>query len=54
MQHDRVLTPIVEDGQPDIVEYNKELEHLGPSPTWFNLPWLFTECYLYRSVIVLD
>lgn len=27
--------------------YNEELEALN-SPTWFNVPWLFAECYMYR------
>jgi hypothetical protein len=30
-----------------VAGYNKELEALG-SPTWFNVPWLYAECYLYR------
>ena len=35
------------DGQTDVVGYNDELEALGPS-SWFNVPWLYAECYLYR------
>ncbi|EHK96648.1 putative UPF0364 protein [Glarea lozoyensis 74030] len=49
LQHDRKLTPIPDDGQPDIEGYNKELEALG-TPSWFNIPWLYAECYLYRRV----
>ncbi|ORY71391.1 uncharacterized protein BCR38DRAFT_453940 [Pseudomassariella vexata] len=49
LQHDRQLTPLRDDGQPDITLYNQELEKLG-TPTWFNLPWLFSECYLYRRM----
>lgn len=30
--------------------YNKELEALD-KPTWFNVPWLYAECYLYRYVL---
>jgi damage-control phosphatase, subfamily III len=47
LQHDRQLTPIRDDGKPDVALYNKELEKLG-APTWFNVPWLYSECYLYR------
>ncbi|KAF1986021.1 DUF89-domain-containing protein [Aulographum hederae CBS 113979] len=49
LQHDRQLTPLDDDGQPDIVGYNKELEQLG-NPKWFNVPWLYAECYLYRRI----
>ena len=45
--------PIPDDGQPDIAGYNKELEQLG-TPKWFNVPWLFAECYLCRYVIKLE
>jgi hypothetical protein len=47
VQHDRALTPIRDDGHPDVAGYNKELEQLG-KVTWHNAPWLFTECYLFR------
>lgn len=47
VQHDRQLTPLADDGKPDISNYNKELESLG-GPNWFSVPWLFAECYLYR------
>ncbi|KAG9228578.1 hypothetical protein BJ875DRAFT_477118 [Amylocarpus encephaloides] len=49
LQHDRKLSPIPDDGQPDVEGYNKELEALG-TPSWFNLPWLYAECYIYRRV----
>ncbi|KAI5806440.1 hypothetical protein DFH27DRAFT_590396 [Peziza echinospora] len=49
LQHDRVITPLEDDGEADIAEYNKELEALG-NPKWFNCPWLFAECYLYRRI----
>ncbi|KAK7994713.1 hypothetical protein PG990_013486 [Apiospora arundinis] len=49
LQHDRQMTPLPDDGEPDIAGYNAELEKLG-NPTWFNVPWLFSECYLYRRV----
>lgn len=38
---------MLDDGEPDVEAYNKELEILG-SPTWFHVPWLYAECYLYR------
>lgn len=30
-----------------MAQYNQELEKLGTS-TWLNVPWLYSECYLYR------
>ncbi|KAG5929986.1 hypothetical protein E4U42_003640 [Claviceps africana] len=48
--HDRALTPIVDDGYPEeVARYNKEIEHLG-NPTWLDVPWLFSECYMYRRI----
>ncbi|KAK9441546.1 DUF89 domain protein [Metarhizium brunneum] len=48
--HDRKLTPIVDDGYPDeIARYNKEIVQLG-EPTWLDVPWLFSECYMYRRI----
>ncbi|KAI9762652.1 MAG: hypothetical protein M4579_000270 [Chaenotheca gracillima] len=49
LQHDRQLSPIADDGAADVAGYNRELEQLG-SPTWFNVPWLYAECYLYRRI----
>ena len=50
VQHDRVMTPIRDDGHPDVAAYNSELAQLGPNPTWLSSPWLFTECYLFRRI----
>lgn len=47
LQHDRELTPIPDDGEADIEAYNKELEALK-EPKWHSVPWLYSECYLYR------
>lgn len=44
---DRPLDELQQDSGPSVELYNKLLEQLG-SPTWFNVPWLFAECYLYR------
>ncbi|MCJ1269406.1 hypothetical protein MMC22_009298 [Lobaria immixta] len=49
LQHDRQLTPLTDDGKADVQAYNDELAALG-SPTWFNMPWLYAECYLYRRM----
>ncbi|KAH6689746.1 hypothetical protein F5X68DRAFT_167320 [Plectosphaerella plurivora] len=49
VQHDRALTPIDDDGYPDIKLYNNRLQELG-APTWLNCPWLYSECYLYRRI----
>ena len=39
---------IVDDGfTEEVAAYNKELEDLG-DPTWFDVPWLFAECYMYK------
>ncbi|KAG7005191.1 damage-control phosphatase [Physcia stellaris] len=52
LQHDRQLTPLPDDGQPDIEGYNKELESLG-AVKWSSVPWLYAECYLYRRISTL-
>ncbi|KKK12919.1 hypothetical protein P175DRAFT_0471203 [Aspergillus ochraceoroseus IBT 24754] len=52
IQHDRQLTPLVDDGEPGIAEYNQELEQRG-NPKWHHVPWLFSECYLYRRISTL-
>lgn len=39
--------PIEDDGFPDVTLYNDELAKLD-SPTWLNVNWLYSECYLYR------
>lgn len=49
LQHDRQLTPIPNDGGSDVVAYNEELE-ARENPKWHSVPWLYSECYLYRYV----
>ncbi|KAF3760376.1 DUF89-domain-containing protein [Cryphonectria parasitica EP155] len=49
VQHDRPLTPIRDDGLPDVAIYNKELEQRG-NPSWLNVSWLYSECYLFRRL----
>ncbi|CAH0047092.1 unnamed protein product [Clonostachys solani] len=50
MLHDRKMTPLVDDGFPDeIAAYNNELDKLG-NPTWQKVPWLYSECYMYRRI----
>lgn len=53
VQHDRELTPIPNDGEGDFDAYNKELAARG-NPKWHNVPWLYSECYLYRYVLPLE
>lgn len=43
------MTPIRDDGLPDVAIYNKELDQLG-YPSWLNVSWLFSECYLFRRM----
>ena len=43
--------PLVDDGKPDVDGYNKELETLG-IVKWSSVPWLYSECYLYRYDLV--
>jgi damage-control phosphatase, subfamily III len=47
LQHGRQLTPLPDDGLPDVDGYNRELVERG-NPQWLDVPWLFSECYLYR------
>ncbi|KAH7152772.1 hypothetical protein EDB81DRAFT_789661 [Dactylonectria macrodidyma] len=50
MEHDRKLVPLLDDGFPDEIKaYNKEIEDRG-NPNWFAVPWLFSECYMYRRM----
>ncbi|CAO1614761.1 unnamed protein product [Sympodiomycopsis kandeliae] len=44
---DRPLEKLAQDAGPSVELYNRLIDTLG-APTWFNVPWLFAECYLYR------
>ncbi|OSD03671.1 DUF89-domain-containing protein [Trametes coccinea BRFM310] len=52
MARDRVLQPIPEDGEALADVYNKELDRLAEKKknTWLTVPWLYSECYLYRLI----
>ncbi|KAI5365036.1 hypothetical protein Slin15195_G045740 [Septoria linicola] len=52
LQHNRQLTPLPQDGSPDIFAYNQELEQRG-SPKWHDVAWLYAECYLYRRIATI-
>jgi len=39
--------PIIDDKQPNRTTYNEELRRMN-RPTWRNVSWLYSECYLYR------
>jgi damage-control phosphatase, subfamily III len=43
------IRPLEDDGEPDIETYNAELKARG-NPTWHNVQWLYSECYLYRRI----
>lgn len=46
------MSPLPDDGKPDIAGYNHELEQRG-NPKWFDVAWLFAECYIYRRMNTL-
>jgi damage-control phosphatase, subfamily III len=65
LQHNRALTPVPDDGEPDHVTYNDELKARGTSAAkngsdggdrqegvvrWHDVEWLYAECYLYRRI----
>ncbi|KAF4344367.1 HRT2-high level expression reduced Ty3 transposition [Fusarium beomiforme] len=54
VEHDRKLSPLPDDGFTEEIEtYNKEIEALGPDAHWYDVPWLFSECYLYRRIAAI-
>ena len=38
---------IADDKQPNLFTYNEDLRRMN-RPTWRNVSWLYSECYLYR------
>ncbi|KAH9856418.1 DUF89 domain-containing protein [Lenzites betulinus] len=52
MARDRPLLPIPDDGEPLADVYNAELDRLAEQKknTWLTVPWLYSECYLYRLI----
>jgi hypothetical protein len=53
LTHIVYVSPIDDDGHPDIASYNKELEQRG-NPHWHDVPWLYAECYLCMSNVDSD
>ena len=41
------IRPIPDDKEPNVFVYNEELRRMH-QPTWRNVSWLYSECYLYR------
>ena len=52
LQHNRQLALMEDDGEDDVSLYNEELKKRG-NPTWHNVSWLYSECYLYRRINTL-
>ncbi|ERF69155.1 hypothetical protein EPUS_01111 [Endocarpon pusillum Z07020] len=49
LQHNRQLSRLEDDDEADVESYNAELKARG-DPTWHNVEWLYSECYLYRRI----
>ncbi|RAO73196.1 uncharacterized protein BHQ10_009208 [Talaromyces amestolkiae] len=49
IEQNKPLTPLQDDGKLDIQQWNKQLAEIGEC-SWANCPWLFGECYMYRSI----
>ncbi|KAI1790587.1 hypothetical protein LXA43DRAFT_1015926 [Ganoderma leucocontextum] len=52
MARDRPLQRVADDGEPLSDVYNAELDKLieKDKGTWLTVPWLYSECYLYRLI----
>ncbi|XP_033735592.1 damage-control phosphatase ARMT1-like [Pecten maximus] len=53
VQTDKPVVPI-KDGRSDVCVWNDHLKELiantGSPPSWFESPWLYVECYMYRRI----
>uniref|UniRef100_A0A8C4VDJ6 Coiled-coil domain containing 170 n=1 Tax=Falco tinnunculus TaxID=100819 RepID=A0A8C4VDJ6_FALTI len=55
LQTDKPVTPL-EDELPDAalwnhyLDYQRNLSNGNGEPSWFQSPWLYVECYLYRRI----
>ncbi|KFV00677.1 UPF0364 protein C6orf211, partial [Pterocles gutturalis] len=55
LQTDKPVTPL-EDELPDAtlwnqyLDYQRNLSNGNGEPSWFQSPWLFVECYMYRRI----
>src|SRR5690348_12795110 len=49
--HTSPLTAILEDGGPDVAEWNSGIMAPYLGKPWLEAPWLYGEFYLYRRVI---
>lgn len=43
----KMRRPLEDDGESDVEIYNAELRQRG-NPTWHDVEWLYSECFLYR------
>ena len=50
MRNDRVLRDIVDDGEADVVLWNKAIATYFPSSSFMNATWVFAEAYKYRRL----
>ncbi|KAI9598999.1 hypothetical protein BDF19DRAFT_429775 [Syncephalis fuscata] len=50
LQRDRKLTAIESDSDGDSDIWNQLLKEYFPNGSWLSVPWLVSECYMYRRV----